>query len=35
MEVGASKFVAVPLVEPDDWGDHLAQVADAVMPLQT
>lgn len=35
VEVGASKFVAVPLGEPADWADHLAEVADAVMPLQT
>ncbi len=34
IEVGASKFVAVPIGEPADWGDHLAQVADVVKPLQ-
>lgn len=33
-DVGASKFVVVPMVEPDRWDDHLAEVADAVMPLQ-
>ncbi len=33
--VGASKFVVVPLVEPGDWPDHLAEVAEVVMPLQT
>lgn len=32
-EVGASKFVVVPIGEPDRWDDHLAEVADAVMPL--
>ncbi|HEY1118154.1 MAG TPA: TIGR03619 family F420-dependent LLM class oxidoreductase [Acidimicrobiales bacterium] len=35
VEVGASKFVAVPIGEPVDWPDHLAQVADVVGPLQT
>lgn len=35
VEVGASKFVAVPIGEPARWDDHLAEVADAVMPLQT
>ena len=35
VEVGASKFVVVPLGEPDRWGDHLSDVADTVMPLQT
>lgn len=34
VEVGASKFVVVPVSEPDDWGDHLAEVAHAVLPLQ-
>jgi probable F420-dependent oxidoreductase len=35
IEVGASKFVAVPIGEPADWSAHLAEIADAVMPLQT
>jgi probable F420-dependent oxidoreductase len=35
VEVGASKFVAVPIGEPPDWDGHLAEVAAAVMPLQT
>lgn len=35
VEVGASKFVVVPFVEPERWDDHLAEVADAVLPLQT
>ena len=34
VEAGASKFVVVPFVEPDRWDDHLAEVADVVMPLQ-
>ena len=34
IEVGASKFVVVPFVEPERWDDHLAAVADVVMPLQ-
>ena len=33
--VGASKFVVIPLVEPDDWDAHLDEVASAVLPLQT
>lgn len=35
VEVGASKFVVVPIGEPERWADHLAEVADAVMPIQT
>ena len=34
IEVGASKFVVVPFGEPGRWDDHLAAVADVVMPLQ-
>lgn len=34
IDAGASKFVVVPFVEPDRWDDHLAEVADVVMPLQ-
>ena len=34
VEVGASKFVVVPFVEPARWDEHLAEVADVVMPLQ-
>ena len=34
VEVGASKFVVVPVGEPEDWADHLAEVADRVMPMQ-
>lgn len=33
--VGASKFVPVPLVEPESWDDHLRALGDAVLPLQT
>ncbi len=35
IDVGASKFVVIPLAEPDDWDAHLGEVADAVLPLQT
>jgi probable F420-dependent oxidoreductase len=31
--VGFSKFVPVPVTEPDDWSSHLAEVADAVLDL--
>ncbi|MND08233.1 hypothetical protein D3C83_307190 [compost metagenome] len=32
--VGGSKFVVIPLAEPPDWDDHLAEVAEALLPLQ-
>jgi probable F420-dependent oxidoreductase len=35
VDVGGSKFVVIPLAEPADWDAHLAEVADAVLPLQT
>ncbi|MEX2293375.1 MAG: LLM class flavin-dependent oxidoreductase [Acidimicrobiales bacterium] len=35
LEAGGSKFVVVPVVEPPHWGDHLAEVADALLPLQS
>lgn len=35
VEVGASKFVVVPFVEPERWSDHLAEIADVLMPIQT
>lgn len=35
VEVGASKFVVLPLVEPQDWTAELEQVADSLFPLQT
>lgn len=33
-EVGASKFVMLPLVEPATWGDELEALAEAVLPLE-
>ncbi len=33
-EVGASKFVVVPIDEPPDWDDELAALADTLLPLQ-
>jgi probable F420-dependent oxidoreductase len=33
-EVGASKFVVLPLVEPATWGDELEGLAETVLPLQ-
>lgn len=35
VEVGFSKFVLVPVVEPDSWDDELGAVADSVLSLQT
>ena len=32
--VGTSKFVVVPLAEPDDWNAELTRMADALLPLQ-
>ncbi len=32
--VGASKFVVLPVVEPDDWGPALEDLAATVLPLQ-
>ena len=32
--VGTSKFVAIPLTEPEDWDRALSQVADVLLPLQ-
>lgn len=32
--VGASKFVAIPLAEPDDWDVELDNLADALLDLQ-
>ncbi len=37
IDVGTSKFVVVPIVEPGDadaWVDHLAEAADALRPLE-
>ena len=33
-EVGASKFVIVPLEEPDDWTAELEDMAERVLPLE-
>lgn len=32
---GASKFVVVPVSEPTNWDGHVAELADAVHPLET
>lgn len=32
---GASKFVVVPVREPVNWDDHVAELADTVHPLET
>jgi probable F420-dependent oxidoreductase len=32
---GASKFVVLPMVEPDDWPAHLAELTATVRPLET
>jgi hypothetical protein len=32
---GVSKFVVVPVAEPDDWDDELGMLADRLMSLQT
>ena len=33
--VGASKFVVVPLADPDDWDAELGELAETVLPLET
>jgi probable F420-dependent oxidoreductase len=35
IEVGGSKFVVIPLAEPSDWDEHLAEVAATLLPLQS
>ena len=35
VEHGVSKFVVVPVTEPDDWDDELGALADRLMRLQT
>lgn len=35
IEAGGSKFVVLPMAEPADWDDHLAEVAATLLPLQT
>ncbi len=34
IDAGASKFVLIPLSEPDSWDGELAAVAEVVLPLQ-
>ncbi|MDP1820390.1 MAG: LLM class flavin-dependent oxidoreductase [Acidimicrobiales bacterium] len=34
VEAGGSKFVVIPLAEPPDWDEHLAEVAAELLPLQ-
>jgi probable F420-dependent oxidoreductase len=34
LDAGASKFVVLPLVEPNEWPDELGTLADLVLPLQ-
>ena len=33
--VGASKFVVVPLADPDDWDAELSELAETLLPLET
>ena len=38
IDVGATKFVVVPVVEPrrsTAWADHLTEAAEALLPLET
>jgi len=35
VEVGATKFVLVPVAEPPSWPDELGALAEAVLPLET
>jgi len=35
VDVGTTKFVIVPLTEPDDWNVHLTEAAEALLPLET
>lgn len=35
ISAGASKFVVVPVTEPVNWDGHIAELADAVHPLET
>jgi probable F420-dependent oxidoreductase len=38
IDVGSTKFVAIPVVEPDGqaaWADHLTEAAEALLPLET
>lgn len=33
--VGASKFVVVPVADPDDWATELDELAESLLPLET
>jgi hypothetical protein len=35
IDVGASKFILVPFIEPDDWLMELESLAEATLELQT
>jgi probable F420-dependent oxidoreductase len=35
IDAGASKFVLIPVAEPDDWTTELEQLAADILPLQT
>lgn len=35
IEVGASKFVVLPIADPEDWAREIDELADAVLDLQT
>ena len=35
IDVGASKFILVPYIEPDNWTVELEDLADSVLQLQT
>lgn len=35
VEVGASKFVLIPVTEPDDWTAELEELAAGLLPMQT
>ena len=35
VEAGATKFVAMPLADADDWDGELGRLADALLPLET
>ena len=35
VDAGASKFVVLPLTDPDDWTAELEAIAAGLLPLQT
>ena len=35
VDVGASKFVLIPVAEPDDWTRELEELAAELLPMQT